>query len=90
MPYLGPVPTPVALLAVTLLVGYLFAKMLQLHAGGLGRRWARRVAARVTTEVRERIAADLLTPLDELDVGRAQLATALVSAAGSQGDVEDK
>jgi len=90
VPYLGPVPTPVALLAVTLLVGYLFAKMLQLHAGGLGRRWARRVGARVTTEVRERIAADLLTPLDELDAWRAQLATALVSAAGSQGDAEEK
>jgi len=73
LPYLGPVPTPVALLAATLLAGYLLAKLLQLHAGLLGRRWARRVGANVTREVRRRIDDDLLVPLDQFDASRAAL-----------------
>ena len=66
-------PTPVALLAATLLAGYLLAKLLQLHAGWLGRRWARRVGANVTREVRRRIDDDLLVPLDQFDASRAAL-----------------
>jgi len=77
VPYLGYVPTPVALLAATLLVGYVLAKLLQLHAGWLGRRWAKRVGQRVTNEVRKQIAGDLLVPLDEFDASRAGLAKAL-------------
>ena len=85
VPYLGPVPTPVALLAATLLIGYVVAKLLQLHAGVLGRRWARSVGTRVASEVREGIAADLLIPLDELDACRAQLAKALDASADCEG-----
>jgi hypothetical protein len=76
VPYLGPVPTPVALLAASLLAGYVLAKLLQLHAGWLGRRWAKRVAARVRSAVTQRITDELLVPLDELDAGRAALAKA--------------
>ncbi|HET7465403.1 MAG TPA: GTPase [Candidatus Dormibacteraeota bacterium] len=76
VPYLGPVPTPVVILAVTLLAGYLLAKLLQLHAGRLGRRWARRVGSRVTGEVTQRINDELLVPLDELEASRAALAKA--------------
>jgi len=81
VPYLGPVPTPVALLAASLLVGYVIAKVLQLHAGWLGRRWARRVGGRVTAEVRKRIADQLLLPLDEFDASRAALEKARRGAA---------
>jgi len=77
VPYLGYVPTPVALLAVTLLVGYFLAKLLQLHAGWLGRSWAKRVGTRVANEVRKRIADDLLVPMDAFDASRAALANAL-------------
>jgi len=80
VPYLGFVPTPVALLAATLLAGYVLAKLLQLQAGWLGRRWAKRVGIRVTSEVRRRIADDLLVPLDEFDASRAALDKALRAA----------
>src|SRR5581483_5987105 len=85
VPYLGPVPTPVALLAGSLLVGYVLAKVLQLHAGWLGRRWARRVGGRVTAEVRKRIADQLLLPLDEFDASRAALDKARRGAADCAG-----
>jgi hypothetical protein len=77
VPYLGAVPTPVALLAVTLLVGYLFAKLLQLHAGWLGRRWAKRVGARITGEVRQGVVDELLVPLDRFEASRAVLNKAM-------------
>ena len=73
VPYLGPVPTPVALLTVTLLVGYVLAKLLQLHAGWLGRRWARRVGAHITGHVRQRVVDELLVPLDRFEASRAAL-----------------
>jgi energy-coupling factor transporter ATP-binding protein EcfA2 len=73
VPYLGPVPTPVALLAVALVAGYLFAKLLQLHAGWLGRQWAKRVGARITADVRRRVVDELLVPLDRFEASRAAL-----------------
>ena len=73
VPYLGPVPTPIALLAVTLLVGYVLAKLLQLHAGWLGRRWAKRVGAHIDGEVRQRVVDELLVPLDRFEASRAAL-----------------
>lgn len=81
-PYLGAVPTPVALLAVTLLVGYALAKLLQLHAGWLGRRWAKRVGAHIRREVRQRVVDELLVPLDRFEASRAALRKA-VSVADS-------
>jgi GTP-binding protein EngB required for normal cell division len=80
VPYLGPVPTPVALLAVSLLVGYVLAKLLQLHAGWLGRRWARRVGARISGEVRQRVVDELLVPLDRFEASRAALSRAVSMA----------
>ena len=73
VPYLGPVPTPVALLAVTLVVGYVLAKLLQLHAGWRGRRWAKRVGAHIKGEVRQRVVDELLVPLDRFEASRAAL-----------------
>lgn len=80
VPYLGPIPTPVALLAASLAAGYVLAKLLQLHAGLLGRRWAKRVGAHVTSAVRERIADDLLVPLEQFDASRAALNRAVTAA----------
>ncbi|HEY3085837.1 MAG TPA: GTPase [Candidatus Dormibacteraeota bacterium] len=80
LPYLGPVPAPVALLAATLLAGYVLAKLLQLHAGWLGRRWAKRVGARITREVRQRVVDELLVPLDEFDASRAVVSKAVSTA----------
>ncbi|MEO8744227.1 MAG: GTPase [Candidatus Dormibacter sp.] len=80
VPYLGLVPTPVALLSGTLLVGYVLATLLRLHAGWLGRRWAKSVGARITREVRQRIADDLLVPLAQFDASRAALNNAARAA----------
>ena len=76
VPYLGAVPTPVVLLAATLVVGFLLAQALRLHAGWLGRRWARRIRERVTREVRERITDSLLLPIERFDSARERLAGA--------------
>ncbi len=80
VPYLGPVPTPVALLAAALVAGYLLAKLLQLHAGWLGRRWAKRVGTRIAAEVRQRVVDELLAPLDRFEASRAALNRAVGAA----------
>lgn len=77
VPILGAVPSPVVFLAAVLLVGYLLASALSVHAGWLGRRWARRVANLITKDVNARVRDALLRPLDELDAARAQLARAV-------------
>ncbi len=76
LPYLGALPTPVVLLASTLIVGFLLAQALRMHAGWLGRRWARRIRERITREVRERITDSLLLPIERFDAARQQLASA--------------
>ena len=83
VPYLGALPTPVVLLAATLLIGFLLAQTLRMHAGWLGRRWARRIGARITREVREQIADSLLLPIERFDAARQQLAQA------ARGAMED-
>jgi hypothetical protein len=81
VPYLGAMPTPVVLLTVTLLVGFLLAQSLRLHAGWLGRRWARRISGRITRDVRERITDGLLLPVERFDAARRQLANSSRAAA---------
>ncbi len=76
VPYLGPVPTPVMLLASTLAIGYVLALLLRLHAGWLGRSWARRIGRRISGEVRERITDGVLVQIERLDSAREQLANA--------------
>jgi len=76
LPFIGPIPMPVALLAGALLVGFVLAQLLRLHAGWLGSRWARRIGSRVSAEVRQRVSDDLLLPIDTFDSSRGALATA--------------
>jgi len=76
VPSLGAIPTPVVLLAGTLLVGFLLAQALRLHAGWLGRRWARRIGKQITGGVRERITDSLLLPIERFDQARERLAKA--------------
>lgn len=79
VPLLGPVPSPVILLAAVLLAGYVLALALRAHAGWIGRRWARKVGALVTRDVNVRTRDAILVPLDELDAARAQLARAALA-----------
>jgi energy-coupling factor transporter ATP-binding protein EcfA2 len=81
LPYIGPMPTPAVLLIATLVIGFFLAQLLRLHAGWLGRRWARRIAKRTTREVHERVNDSLLLPIERLDAARTQLATAARGAS---------
>jgi hypothetical protein len=77
VPVLGLVPVPFALLVVTVLVGYLLARILGLHAGWMGRRWARRVRDRVVSSVRREVTEHGLAPLDRLEDSRRHLQAAV-------------
>src|SRR4029450_4941678 len=55
VPVLGPVPPPFLAPVVSLLGGYLVARMLGAHAGWLGSRWAGRVRDRVASSVEKEV-----------------------------------
>ena len=76
LPVLGPVPAPMVVLFVALAVGYVLARLVSVHAGFLGRRWARTVSASVRTEVREAVDADAFARLDKVERARQQLGAA--------------
>ncbi len=73
IPLIGIVPAPFVVLVVTVLVGYVLARLLGIHAGWIGRRWARRVRDKVTTSVRGEISERGFGPLDELEAARRSL-----------------
>jgi hypothetical protein len=73
VPVLGQVPMPFATLVVFLTAGYLLARLLGLHAGWVGRRWAGRVRERVVQAVRREITDAGLAPLDRLEDARRGL-----------------
>ncbi len=80
LPVLGPVPTPLLLLAGALAAGYILARMLGAHARWLGRRWSGRMRRAITAELEPRLEAAALAPLDAIDLSRARLAQAHVQA----------
>lgn len=77
LPLLGPVPMPLALLAGALVVSALLGALLSLHAGWLGRRFGRRVAALSGERVAAAIERVAFGGLDEVERARASLAAAL-------------
>ena len=76
LPVLGPVPAPMVLLFVSLAVGYLLARLISLHAGWVGRRWARGVSGSVRNAIREVVKAEAFAPLSRLERARSVLGTA--------------
>lgn len=76
LPLLGPVPTPLLLLACGMLAGFILARLLGAHALWLGRRWAGRIRQRLVAELEGRLAPAAFAPLDALDAGRERLARA--------------
>jgi hypothetical protein len=76
IPLLGDVPTPFATLVAFLFIGYVLARLVGLHAGWIGRRWARSVRDRVATEVHAEIADRGLAPLDAIEDARSRLGIA--------------
>ena len=83
LPVLGPVPAPMVLLFVALAAGFVLARALGLHAGFLGRRWARRISRALRTAVRDVIAAEAFAPLGRIEAARTQLADAWRHLRGS-------
>ena len=77
VPYLGPVPVPLALLAASLVASFVFGALLSIHAGWIGRRQARQVAARVSEAVEKTVGEIAFAPLDRMDDARQRLFTAL-------------
>jgi hypothetical protein len=76
VPVLGQVPTPLVVLIGVLAAGYLVARLLGLHAGWVGRRWARRLAADVRRNVARDVATAAFAEVDAIEAERAALATA--------------
>ncbi len=81
LPILGPVPMPLVAVFVSLAVGYLLARLLGLHAGWVGRRWAGRLRREIAEAVEREIGAHGLEALDDLEAARTTL---WESTAGTQ------
>ena len=73
LPLIGRLPMPFALLALALATGFVLARLLSLHAGFLGRRWARRLAERVRSGVETAVADEAFGAVDAVEVARRAL-----------------
>jgi hypothetical protein len=62
LPILGPVPTPAMLILAGLLASFLLGRLLNWHAGRLGRRWAKEAGEAISREVAV-VLEDLLAQL---------------------------
>src|SRR4029079_6237074 len=67
LPVLGPVPAPMVLLLVALASGYILARLVSLHAGWLGRRWARGISTTIRNAVADLVAAESFGSLSRLE-----------------------
>jgi len=74
---LGPLPLPLALLAVSVVVSAILGFLLSLHAGRIGRRLGRRLASRVAEAVTLAIGAGPMAALERVEAVRRDLANAL-------------
>jgi hypothetical protein len=76
VPVFGQLPMPFLVLVAALLAGYLIARLLGLHAGWVGRRWARTLAEDVRERVEREVEISALAGLDRLEAARRGLWTA--------------
>ena len=76
VPVLGPIPTPLVVLAAFLLAGFVLARLLGMHAGVVGRRWAGRLRADLSRELEQRLRDVLFARLDTIDAARERIARA--------------
>jgi hypothetical protein len=73
LPVLGPVPVPFAILVAGLIGGFVVARLLGLHAGWLGRRWARGLRVEVRSAVERAVGDEAFAALDRVDAARRAL-----------------
>lgn len=70
VPVLGQLPIPFVVLVASLLAGYLTARLLGLHAGWIGRRWAQRLGREVRDNVAQEVETSAFAGLDRLEAAR--------------------
>jgi hypothetical protein len=70
LPIVGRVPMPLALLGAALVAGFVVSRILAVHAGWLGRKWARSLAVDVRAGVEGAVAAEAFGSLDRIDAAR--------------------
>jgi energy-coupling factor transporter ATP-binding protein EcfA2 len=73
LPVLGLVPVPFALLALGIAAGFVLARILALHAGWIGSRWAARIAADVRASVESAVAEEAFAGIDRIEQAQQQL-----------------
>ena len=85
VPVLGQLPIPFALLVAFLVTGFLAARVLGIHAGWLGGRWAARLGSKVGSAVESAIEEGAFGPLDRLESARRSLGHAARGARETCG-----
>jgi energy-coupling factor transporter ATP-binding protein EcfA2 len=73
LPLVGRVPAPFVVLVAALIAAFIVARLLSIHAGWLGRRWASSVASEVRVAVQRAVADEAFAPLDRVDTARRSL-----------------
>ncbi len=81
LPLVGQVPAPLVALAGSLVAGYVVARLLGLHAGWVGRRWARRLRANVRSAVEEQVRDHTFDAIERLEIARRALWTSARAAS---------
>jgi hypothetical protein len=73
LPIIGRLPMPFLALVASVLVGYVLARSLGVHAGWIGRRWAGRLRGDIATAVEREVAGHGLEQLRRLETARRAL-----------------
>jgi len=86
LPAIGRAPAPLVALLALLAAGYVLARLLGAHAGWLGRRWARGLAADVRANVARDVGSAAFADLDAVDSDLARLSDAIAALDAECGD----
>ena len=73
LPVIGRVPMPLVALVASLLIGYVLARSLGVHAGWIGRRWAGRWRGEIASAVEREVVESGFEELRRLDAARHTL-----------------
>jgi uncharacterized metal-binding protein len=73
VPVVGQMPAPFVVLIAVLATGFLLARLLGIHAGWVGQRWARRLAVDVRANVGREVAKTAFGAVDAIEADRRAL-----------------
>jgi hypothetical protein len=89
IPVLGHVPIPLVILVSLVAVSVVLARLTDLHARLIGRRWARSLASEVERRVSDELRASAFSALDEVEASRValwQIAEEIRADCGGTGE----